>query len=127
MESIEKVAPMRTPKRRENGRAKKDATRLSHLIAVVPSFPLPRRVRGISSPCAHANDALCNSPLPLCVLAVRLADGGALSSKRTSTMAGLVARFLPVVEAFFVANARDPKGGEKLSEEVQLHVEVVLL
>jgi len=27
-------------------------------------------------------------------------------------MAGLVARFLPVVEAFFVANARDPKGGE---------------
>lgn len=27
-------------------------------------------------------------------------------------MAGLVARFLPVVEAFFVANARDPKGAE---------------
>lgn len=32
-------------------------------------------------------------------------------------MAGLVARFLPIVEAFFVANARDPKGADKLVEE----------
>lgn len=32
-------------------------------------------------------------------------------------MAGLVARFLPVVEAFFVANARDPQGNEPTNEE----------
>lgn len=48
--------------------------------------------------------------------------GGAQSAKRTSAMAGLVARFLPIVEAFFVANARDPKGADKpLEEEVQAH------
>lgn len=52
------------------------------------------------------------------VVWVRLAEGGgAQSAKRTSAMAGLVARFLPVVEAFFVANARDPKGVEKHSPE----------
>lgn len=39
-------------------------------------------------------------------------ESGPQTAKRTSAMAGLVARFLPVVEAFFVANARDPKGAE---------------
>lgn len=45
------------------------------------------------------------------------ADGNVTqSAKRTNAMAGLVARFLPVVEAFFVANARDPKGSDKSSD-----------
>lgn len=39
------------------------------------------------------------------------------SAKRTNAMAGLVARFLPVVEAFFVANARDPQGNDKPQED----------
>lgn len=45
------------------------------------------------------------------------AESGAQTAKRTSAMAGLVARFLPVVEAFFVANARDPQGNEPPNEE----------
>lgn len=45
------------------------------------------------------------------------AETGAQTAKRTSAMAGLVARFLPVVEAFFVANARDPKGAEVPRED----------
>lgn len=50
------------------------------------------------------------------------AESGAQTAKRTSAMAGLVARFLPVVEAFFVANARDPKGAEVPKDDEETEV-----
>ena len=52
-----------------------------------------------------------------CCRLLSAAEIGAQTAKRTSAMAGLVARFLPVVEAFFVANARDPKDAEVPREE----------
>jgi HECT-domain (ubiquitin-transferase) len=47
--------------------------------------------------------------------AAGIAEGG--KAKQTSAMAGLLARFLPMVEAFFVVNARDVgKGGSSDAE-----------
>lgn len=50
--------------------------------------------------------------MALAMAITKAPESGPQTTKRTSAMAGLVARFLPVIEAFFVANARDSKGAE---------------
>lgn len=83
------------------------------------------RVRGTHRPCFtryRVRFFVCLGGWAAC----SLAEGGAQTAKRTSAMAGLVARFLPVVEAFFVANARDPKGVDLPPQEEQVWVCVCL-